>query len=499
MEYINALRTGTQLQEYEIHAVLGQGGFGITYLAEDTNLGKRMALKEYLPRDFAARTASSTVVPNSSADEPDYRWGLARFLDEARTLARFDHSHLNKVHRFFEANGTAYLVLEYIDGQTLSTLLGKYPTVPDAHLRRIVGEVLSGLEEVHAAGYVHRDIKPSNIMLRGDGSAVLLDFGAARQAVGQRSKSVTSILTPGYAPIEQYDTKAADVGPWSDLYALGMVAYRCISGGSDADLPDAVTRARTQRKGGVDLTPAAEVGKGVYDAQFLKAIDWATQVNEEERPQSIAAWREAFSDGQGTEVRDSPDKETTGGQGEQTTRREPRRSVLSKLALGGGGMVILGAVLWQREPLSNMVGKLVSGDQPAQQEETTETAVTDPPPVVPPDPAAEENVARDSVAADWDRARATDTVAAYRNFLARYPNDPLAKLAELKLAQMEGDSRAAEAQPAAEVQPTPSEDAAADWEQAQATDTEAAYRDFLARYPNDPLARLAELKLAQME
>ena len=190
MEYINALRTGTQLQEYEIHAVLGQGGFGITYLAEDTNLGKRMALKEYLPRDFAARTASSTVVPNSSADEPDYRWGLARFLDEARTLARFDHPHLNKVHRFFEANGTAYLVLEYVDGQTLSTLLGKYPTVPDAHLRRIVGEVLSGLEEVHAAGYVHRDIKPSNIMLRGDGSAVLLDFRgrapSGRPAVQER-------------------------------------------------------------------------------------------------------------------------------------------------------------------------------------------------------------------------------------------------------------------------------------------------------------------------
>ena len=301
MEHLNALGAGTRLQEYEIRTVLGQGGFGITYLAFDTSLNIDVALKEYLPRDFAIRAAGSTVVPTSPADEPDYRWGLDRFLDEARTLARFDHPHLNKVRRFFEANGTAYLALEYIDGQTLGALLGKYPTVPDAHLQRIVVEVLSGLEQVHTAGYVHRDIKPSNIMLRSDGSAVLLDFGAARQAVGQRSKSVTSILTLGYAPIEQYDTKASDVGLWSDLYALGMVAYRCVSGLGDGELPDAVTRTRSQRRGSQDMTPAVEVGKGVYDAQFLEAIDWATQVNEEDRPQTIAEWREAFSDGPGAE------------------------------------------------------------------------------------------------------------------------------------------------------------------------------------------------------
>ena len=116
---------------------------------------------------------------------------------------------------------------------------------------------------MHDAGYVHRDIKPGNLMLREeDGSAVVLDFGAARQAVGQRSKAITSILTPGYAPIEQYDSKADDVGPWSDIYALGMVAYRCISGIGDGELPDAVTRGRTQRKGGVDLTPATEIRQG---------------------------------------------------------------------------------------------------------------------------------------------------------------------------------------------------------------------------------------------
>ena len=383
MEYITALHAGTRLQEYEVGAVLGQGGFGITYLADDTNLIKRVALKEYLPRDFATRTSSSTVVPNSSADAPDYRWGLDRFLDEARTLARFDHPHLNKVHRFFEANGTAYLVLEYIDGQTLSHLLTKYPTLPNPHAQRIIREVLSGLAEVHQAGYVHRDIKPSNIMLRSDGSAVLLDFGAARQAVGQRSKSITSILTPGYAPVEQYDTKAEDVGPWSDLYALGMVAYRCVSGLRDAALPDAVTRSRAQRKGGVGLAPAVAVGKGVYDARFLEAIDWATQVNEEDRPQTIAAWREALSDGPDGEETERPGPD---GEGSAGKKGPGRRSWVSRLALAGVGVTALGLGLWLLFPRSETGDTPVSTGPAEPVEESVQPVLVTPTPVVPPTP-----------------------------------------------------------------------------------------------------------------
>lgn len=242
MEHLNALPAGTRLGEYEIESVLGSGGFGITYRAYDTHLNTVVAIKEYLPRDFATRTNTRTVVPTSPADRVDYEWGLERFLDEARTLARFKHPHINQVHRYFEAHGTAYLVLEYIEGETLSAVLQRQGTLSQPQLERLLREVLSGLAEVHAAGFVHRDLKPGNLMVQPDGSTVVLDFGAARQAVGQRSKSITSILTPGYAPIEQYDSKAEDVGPWSDIYALGMVAYRCISGLSDKELPDAVTQ-----------------------------------------------------------------------------------------------------------------------------------------------------------------------------------------------------------------------------------------------------------------
>ena len=282
-DHLHALPIGHQLgEEYRIERVLGSGGFGITYYAWERHLNKPVAIKEYLPNEFALRTDTTTVRPKSTSDAADYQWGLERFLDEARTLARFDHPHLNKVYRFFEANSTAYMVLEYIEGETLSELLRRESGLEQARLRRLLEELLSGLEEVHGAGFVHRDVKPGNIMLRTDGTAVLLDFGAARQAVGQRSKSITSILTPGYAPIEQYAQKMDDVGPWSDLYALGMVAYRCISGLKDGELLDAVSRASLVRKGeqGGDLTPAAIAGKGRYDQPLLEAIDWAIKVNE---------------------------------------------------------------------------------------------------------------------------------------------------------------------------------------------------------------------------
>lgn len=427
MEYINALPTGTRLEEYEIRDVLGHGGFGVTYLADDTHLNKPVALKEYLPRDFATRVAGGSVTPHSDAAATDYRWGLEGFLAKARILARFDHPHLNKVYRFFEANGTAYLVLEYIDGQTLSHLLSKYPTLPSGHLQRIIAEVLDGLEDVHAVGYVHRDIKPSNIMLRQDGSTVLVDFGAARSAVEQRSRSINSILTPGYAPIEQYGSSEDDVGPWSDLYALGMVAYRCLSGLGDAELQlhDAVTRARAQRKGDQDLTPAAEVGKGTYDTGFLAAIDWAIRVNEEDRPQTIAAWQEAFLGGNGATApppvpASSPHPTPAAAAAKKPPVLSPAGGfgLVSKAALAVVGAVVLGAGLWLLYPdLASMIG----ADSTDQSRPALRSA--------PPDPTTA------NALTDWEEAQKIDTPESYRQFIDLHPDSPLTKLAERKLAE----------------------------------------------------------------
>ena len=288
-DHHNALPAGYRLGEYEIQTVLGSGGFGVTYKAHDHNLDKLVAIKEYLPPDFAVRDGRTTVKPKSSANKDDYEWGLDRFLDEARTLARFDHPHVNKVYRFFKENGTAYLVLEYIEGDLLSDLLKDKGRFNEAGLRRMIDELLGGLDAVHNAGYIHRDIKPANIIFRRDGSVVLLDFGAARQAIGQRSQMITSILTRGYAPVEQYLDTVDAMGAWSDLYSLGVVAYRCLVGGDESVLIDAPSRAHLLRKGETDkdMPPAAQVGKGKYSDDLLKAIDWAMQVEEGDRPQSV--------------------------------------------------------------------------------------------------------------------------------------------------------------------------------------------------------------------
>ena len=170
-DHHNALPVGYRLGEYEIQTVLGSGGFGVTYKAYDGNLDKQVAIKEYLPPDFAVRDGRTTVKPKSSANKDDYEWGLDRFLDEARTLARFDHPHINKVHRFFKDNGTAYLVLEYIEGDMLADLLKGKGRFNEAGIRRMLDELLDGLAAVHQAGYIHRDIKPANIIFRRDGSA----------------------------------------------------------------------------------------------------------------------------------------------------------------------------------------------------------------------------------------------------------------------------------------------------------------------------------------
>ncbi len=253
-EHLHALPAGHRLDKYRIERVLGSGGFGITYYAQDSDIGKQVAIKEYFPCEGAVRTDGATVKPKSTDDQKEYQWGPERVLDEARALAHFKHPYINEVYGFLEDNGTAYIVLEYIEGKTLWQLLKREGRLDEDPLRRLLEELLSGLEEVHQAGFVHRDIKPLNIMLRENGDAVLLDFGAARQAAGRRSKSITTLRTRGYAPIEQYSSKGGDIGPWTDLYSLGMVAYRCVSGigdgnftGSSGARPPGAQRRAEQR------------------------------------------------------------------------------------------------------------------------------------------------------------------------------------------------------------------------------------------------------------
>ena len=286
--YPDALPAHYRLHWYELERVLGQGGFGITYLAHDHNLDLQVAIKEYLPIDVAQRRSDASVRPRTQTLEERYRWGLARFIEEARTLARFDHPNIVRVQSVFEANDSAYMVMRFEQGENLGTLLDRRGTLGQDEVLRMLLPVLDGLERVHEAGFIHRDIKPENIHIRTDGSPVLLDFGSARYALG-RSQSMTVLVAPGYAPLEQYHGDSDTQGPWTDIYGLAATAYRAIAGVAP---PDAVLRARGRLGSTADtLVPAASVGLGRYSAPVLAAIDHGLQLAEADRPQSMAEWR----------------------------------------------------------------------------------------------------------------------------------------------------------------------------------------------------------------
>ena len=291
-EAANALPRGYALHEYRIDSVLGTGGFGLTYLATDSNLKLKVALKEYLPSEFAARSEDSTVQPKSGEATESFQWGLQRFMDEARTLASFRHPNIVRVMRFFEANQTGYMVMEFVEGKPLSDWILARRPLPQVMLLALAGPLLDGLEVIHKSGYLHRDVKPANIFMRDDGSPVLLDFGSARQLMGG-NQELTAVVSPGYAPLEQYHAHGKQ-GPWSDLYSFGGVLYWMLTGTKPVE---AAARIRQDI-----LAPATQAADArVYSAQFLAAVDWALKPNEDERPQSVAEFRRALLGGGRTE------------------------------------------------------------------------------------------------------------------------------------------------------------------------------------------------------
>ena len=228
--------------QFIVGKVLGKpGGFGITYLGWDINLATLVAVKEYLPRDYAGRDSDhASVMAHSREDASLFRFGLEQFLQEARTLARFDHPNVVRTRSFFEQNGTAYLVMDYLQGVNLSEYLAsKGGRLNEQQAGEIMLPILDGLQEVHAKGFLHRDIKPQNIYVTSTGRPILLDFGAARQAMGERSRSLSVVLTPGFSPYEQYHRRG-EQGPWTDIYALAATYYYLLTGHAPPDAPERV-------------------------------------------------------------------------------------------------------------------------------------------------------------------------------------------------------------------------------------------------------------------
>tara|TARA_R110002096_G_scaffold67332_6_gene163323 strand:+ start:3754 stop:5721 length:1968 start_codon:yes stop_codon:yes gene_type:complete len=285
-----------RIEGYQILKVLGKGGFGITYLAQDIDLGLKVAIKELLPDGIAMRGTGCTVIPITIGHKDEFEWARDAFIEEARTLAKFKHPNIVGVHRVIQANETVYCVMEYVEGDDLGKRLSKSERdrLPLEDVREIILQLANGLEEVHRNDVLHRDIKPDNIIITEKGVPILLDFGAARQGIAEKSRSVTSIVTPGYAPFEQYSGDPQLQGPWTDLYALGAVCYRCLLGEKPTDSSQ---RANARLKKKPDpVEKLAKIIKNPDRAElaFLRAIDRALEVDEDKRPRTVAEWRGLF-------------------------------------------------------------------------------------------------------------------------------------------------------------------------------------------------------------
>lgn len=282
--YQHTLPVGTRIEAYEVTGVLGVGGFGVTYKARDAQLACDVAIKEYLPADIAVRNADGrSVSVKSVADNNSYEHGLKRFLDEARALARFREPNIVRVTRYLEANGTAYFVMEYEDGEPLSQRVQRLVSLDEDSCIAVALPILRGLRAVHAKNFLHRDIKPANIYLRSDDSPVLLDFGAAREAFGDHSRHMTGMVTHGYAPFEQYSPNGRQ-GPWTDLYALGATLYHCATGVAPPAAPE---RLAALHEGAPDpVHKVCALLDRKFSRRFLDSLRTMLAPHTGDRPQS---------------------------------------------------------------------------------------------------------------------------------------------------------------------------------------------------------------------
>jgi serine/threonine protein kinase len=371
----NNLPVGTFLAEFEITELLGEGGFGIVYLARDHSLHRRVALKEYMPSALAARTGPTDVSVKSERHRETFEAGLKSFVNEARLLAQFDHPSLVKVYRFWEANGTAYMVMPFYEGITLKQQLKDMGAAPnEAWLMELLGPLTEALQVIHAEQCYHRDIAPDNvILLKGNNRPLLLDFGAARRVIGDMTQALTVILKPGYAPVEQYaEVPGMKQGPWTDVYALAAVVYYAIMGKTP---PTSVGRLMND-----SYVPLAQAAAGRYSPKFLQAIDRALVVKPEERTPSVEALRHEL----GLDTMAPPPRPAPRAEGKRvaasssTTGTPATRSKVPMIAGAAAlGLAVLGGGLYA------VLAPKKSAPEPAQGVAASPTAApaTAPPPV----------------------------------------------------------------------------------------------------------------------
>ncbi len=440
---------GYRLDDYEIDKCIGSGGFGITYLGTDVHLDKKVAVKEYFPSHLAFRSPDSTVAPRTHAqsDLDEYAWGLERFVDEARTLAKFEHPNVIRVLRYIERNKTAYIVMDFAQGDPLNEILKSRGPLSGQETSRLILPLMDGLAAVHGKDMLHRDVKPQNIIIRSDGAPVLIDFGAARNAIGSRSKSLSAILTPHFAPIEQYSTHGHQ-GPWTDIYSLGAVAYQCLCGEKP---PEATERVRKD-----PMVPITERANGRADANFLAAIDWALSPDEEDRPQSVGEWRARISAGASQDSRapaaafrdvdktiiaqsmpagaapsssaDNTALADIAGESDAKSRQRPASLVIAAVGVASvAGLLFLAFGLGGESEEAENPSAVTATPQPIQ------------PAAAIPDREPEAQTVDPREREAFDNAREINTAAAMEVYLKLYPDGPNAPAARERLSALRGE------------------------------------------------------------
>ena len=286
---VDALPTGAALSHYAVTGLIGQGGFGVVYLARDTRSNRTVAIKEFLPTSIAGRIADGRVVPLSHEMANAYSYGLKGFLREANLLAEFSHPALVAVHQAWEQNGTAYMAMQYYPGKTLRevrTRMTARPTEPQ--IQAWMSPVFDAVAELHAHRVIHRDISPDNILVMAAGETVLLDLGAARQVLGGMTQALTTILKPGFAPIEQYvEDGSMEQGRWTDVYGLGAVIYFLVAGH-----PPTPATSRLVRDSMPTLATLAP--QNMYSPAFSAAVAKALSIRAIDRFKSMAEFRTAL-------------------------------------------------------------------------------------------------------------------------------------------------------------------------------------------------------------
>ena len=287
------LQVGTLLEGYEIRGVVRRDGLSVDYEASHPALEGTVIVKELFPEALVGRLDGTALAARTPAQQTAFDAFLVRFLAQYRVLERIDHPSIVNVRECLGANGTGYAVLDFPQGETLEQRLQEGRPLPANELAALLSALIDGLERVHRANLLHREITPDHVVINPDGHPVLVGFGAGpraaggpRQAFSPASAGLAANLTAGYAPLEQYSNRGQE-GPWTDIYALGALAYRCATGIVPEDAPSRAIHD--------ELVPAARAAKGGYDSRLLGGIDAALAMRVADRPRSLAAWRTLIS------------------------------------------------------------------------------------------------------------------------------------------------------------------------------------------------------------